>query len=144
MICWCRCHHMGGKTIWERLGKATRPSRAGWHSLGAKVNSRVHPLPSTSAIKINPISFHHNWILVQLCHSSQLLLERGHVKNWRLMPPTLRGTGRHPLVERDSTGLWDLGNWFKEDGKHFYESSCLYTGAESLFLADFSCNKTSA
>lgn len=68
----------------NHLGKTGKGSKTieGWLTqLGSQVNSRVHPLPSTSAIKINPISFHHNWILVQLCHSSQLLLERGHVKS---------------------------------------------------------------
>lgn len=68
-----------------RLRKAVRPLRTSWHNLGAKVNSKVHPLSSTSAIKINPINFHYNWILIQLCHSSQLLLERGHIKSLHLI-----------------------------------------------------------
>lgn len=144
MIYWYRCHHTGGKTIWGKLGKAARPSRASCHSLGAKVNSKVHPLPSTSAIKINPINFHPNWILVQHCHGSQLLLERGHVKSLRLIPAPSSAWHQHPLVVRDSTGWWDPRNWYKEAGEYFSDSSCLYTGAESLFLSDFTCNKSTA
>lgn len=123
----------------RKAAKAVRPLRTSWHHLGAKVNSRIHPLPSTSAIKINPINFHRNWILAQLCHSSPFLLEKGHIKSvllisapditWHQM--TCSGSKRPNRFVRSRISLHKIG-----------ESSWFRTAAESLFLADFICSKS--
>ena len=79
---WCGCSHAEGKEVWEKTGKGSETIEDKLTQLGSQSELQGS---STSQHLSDKIKFHHKRILVQLCHSSQLSLERGHIKSVHLI-----------------------------------------------------------